>query len=117
MRLVAGRYFDGLIADGISPAAEVAAHEDPTAECSWRPELERLGGPLPTTAVSGGRVVGGVYLFQNQRDRYWFLEVLIRDQAPEYRGVGIEVVEAAVAWWKSNAADRYQLRVHSMQRE
>jgi hypothetical protein len=105
------------MAEGLYTAAEVAAQEDSRAECSWRPELERLAGPLPTIAVSGGQVVGGVYLFQNQRDGYWFLEVLIRNQAVEYRGVGFEVVDAAAAWWKRYASDGSQLRVHSMTRE
>jgi hypothetical protein len=72
---------------------------------------------LPTIAVSAGRVVGGVYLYQNRRDRFWFLEVLIRDQATEYEGVGLDVVEAAAAWWRRYGAQGYQLRVHSMQRE
>jgi hypothetical protein len=72
---------------------------------------------MATVAISAGRVVGGVYLFQNRRDLYWFLEVLIRDPADEYRGVGFDVVQSAAAWWKRYASDGSQLRVHSMQRE
>jgi hypothetical protein len=117
MRTLTRRHLDALIAEGIYRADEVAAYEDPEAECSWRPEPEQLAGPLPTVAVSAGRVVGGVYLMQNKRDSYWYLEVLIRDLAAEYRGVGFDVVEAAVAWWKRYASDGWQLRVHSMKRE
>jgi len=68
-------------------------------------------------AISEGRVVGGVYLFQNRRDQYWFLEVLIRNPASEYAGVGFDVVQAAARWWKRFASTGWQLRVHSMKRE
>ena len=117
MRTLTRHHLDRLIAEGIYTEAEVAAYEDPAAECSWRPEPERVAGPLPTIAVSGERVVGGVYLMQNRRDGYWYLEVLIRDPAAKFRGVGFDVVEAAVAWWKRYASDGWQLRVHSMKRE
>jgi len=117
MRSLTRSHLDGLIAQGTYTSDEVAAYEDPEAECSWRPEVALLAGPLPTFAVSGGRVVGGVYLMQNRRDVYWYLEVLIRDPAAEYRGVGFDVVRAAVAWWKQYASDGWQLRVHSMRRE
>lgn len=117
MRELSRRHLDHLIAEGVYTAEEVAAQADPAADCSWRAEPERMAGPLPTVAVSSRRVVGGVYLWQNRRDQYWFLEVLIRDSATEYRGVGFDVVKAAAAWWKRYASDGWQLRVHSMKRE
>jgi hypothetical protein len=117
MRRLTRSYLDELVSQGLYTADEMAAMEDPTAECSWRPEVDRYAGPLATVAVSAGRVVGGVYLFQNQRDHYWFLDVLIRDPAAEYRGVGFDVVRGAASWFKQYAADGWQLRVHSMTRE
>ncbi len=56
MRSLTRAYFDQLIAEGLYTSDQVAALEDPTAECSWRPDLERLAGPLPTMAVSAGQV-------------------------------------------------------------
>jgi hypothetical protein len=117
MRSLTRSHLDRLVREGLYTAEEMAAMEDPTAECSWRPELQQYAGPIPTVAVSARRVVGGVYLFQNQRDHYWFLDVLIRDPADEYRGVGRDVVQAAVVWFKRYAGDSWQLRVHSMKRE
>ena len=117
MRDLSRRHLDHLITEGVYTADEIAAQSDQAAECSWRAGPELMAGPLPTIAVSTGHVVGGVYLWQNRRDGYWFFEVLIRDPAAEYRGVGFEVVKAAAAWWKRYASDGWQLRVHSMQRE
>lgn len=117
MRSLTQRHLNRLISEGVYTADEVAEQEAPPTECSWRPEPKRLAGPLPTVAISAGRVVGGVYLYQNRRDLYWFLEVLIRDPADEYRGVGFDVVQSAAAWWKRYASAGSQLRVHSMHRE
>lgn len=73
-------------------------------------------------ATNAGRVVGrqrwsGVELWQNLRDRFWFLENLIRNQDDRYRGTGREVVSMAIAWLGEVirvSGRRYGLRVHAM---
>ncbi len=88
------------------------------AEVSWGAEPERMFGPLATEARVGGRVVGGVELWQQQRDEFWFLEAMIRDPAPEFKGVGADVLRATIEWWmQTYAGTGYGLRVHSMERE
>jgi hypothetical protein len=84
MRTLSQLHLERLVTERVYTTDEVAALMDPTTECSWRAESERMAGPLPTMAVSAGRVVGGVYLWQNRRDVYWFLEVLIRDPADRF---------------------------------
>jgi len=117
LRTLGRLHLDGLISKGVYTADEVAAQVDENVECSWMGDRQRVAGPLAIVAVSGGQVVGGVDLFQNQRDKYWFMDNLIRDPAPDYRGVGIDVVDAAKAWWNTHGSNGYQLRVHSMVRE
>jgi hypothetical protein len=88
-------------------------------EISWAPPKEDLFGPMTFVGVSSaGAVVGGIELWQNQRDRYWFLELLIRAQAPEYRGLGIDLAQAAMDWvLPFSTGAKYGVRVHAMTRE
>ncbi len=52
------------------------------------------------------------------QQRYCFLEGLIRDQAPEFAGLGVDLVDTAVARWRSSSfLSRFAIRVHSMKRE
>ncbi len=111
-------WLDRLVQRGDYTQEEIAAQEDRARECSWAAEPARMYGPLSTVAMSAGKVIGGVELWENQRDRFWFLELLVRDQASEFKGVGADLVRAAVGWW----IDKYSpyglsLRVHSMARE
>ena len=60
--------------------------------------LMSMTGPLTTVAPMQSKVVAGVELWQQLIDRFWSLEGLIRDQAPEFKGVGADVVGAGVKW-------------------
>ena len=65
---------------------EMDALTDPQAECSWAPK-GMLHGPLAFVARSdGGRVIAGVEIWKQMRDRVYYLDLLVRDQAQEYRG-------------------------------
>ena len=111
-------WLDELVWRGDYTPEEIAAQEDPVRQCSWAPDPANLYGPLTTVAMSAGKVIGGVELWHNYRDAFSFLEMLIRDQAPEFKGVGADLVRAAVSWWIANYASfGYELRVHSMVRE
>ena len=72
--------------------------EAKTALCRGRRPRTGSTGPYTFLARSEGRIIAGVELWQQQRDRYWFLEVLVRDQSPRYKGVGHELVDAALEW-------------------
>lgn len=107
-----------LVEDGTYTAEEIAAVRDTDAVRSWAPQP--LHGPRTTLAVVGAKVVGGAELFQRQNPPSWFLDNLVRDPSPEFKGVGREVAEAAIGWWL--VLNRYRhldqpLRVHAMVRE
>ena len=109
-------WFGELVVRGIYTREEMSAQEDPSCTTSWAPVGTKLYGPLTVTAVSKGRVVAGVELWQQQRDRFWYLEDLVRDQVPEFKGAGRDVVEAARYWWLANlAVNDYQLRVYAIE--
>jgi hypothetical protein len=75
-------------------------------------------GPLPTIARAGDRLIAGVDLWQQKREHYWFISDLVRDQSPEFKGVGKDVVEAAIMWWMSQfSRTDWGLRVFAMKRE
>jgi hypothetical protein len=89
-------------------------------DCSWAAPPDQQAGPMTLVATSNGQVMAGIELWQQIRDRYWFLEGLIRDQATTYKGVGAEVADAAIAYLADVIADsgrRYGMRVHAMARE
>lgn len=107
-----------LVEDRTYTAQEMAAIRDLDAVRSWAPPP--LHGPRTTLAYVGGRVVGGAELFQRQNPPAWFLDNLVRDPSPEFKGVGREVVQAAIGWWLAlNRFGRLEqpLRVHAMVRE
>lgn len=112
-----------LVNRGVYMRDETDALEKPIThfgrECSWAPSPEALFGPMTLTARSDAQVVAGVELWQQPRDRYWFLEMLIRDQSPAYKGVGAQVARAAIAWvvQMATSGGTYGVRVHAMVRE
>jgi len=105
-----------LVANQTYSAPEMSAMTDPAKVCSWAPPP--LHGPRTTLAMVGQKVIAGVELWQRRGPTSWFLENLIRDQAPEFKGVGRDVVEAAMRWWHATYG-RYitEVRVHAMARE
>ncbi len=107
-----------LVESGVYSQEELDAQID-GAEVSWAAESDRMFGPLTTVArIGGGEVIGGVELWQQQRDKFWFLEGLIRNPAAEFKGVGIDLFQSAFRWWMENFADFGEpLKVHSMVRE
>lgn len=109
---------DVMVEHGVYTQEEMDAQSPKNgAEISWAaPGL--MAGPLTTVARVEGKVIAGVELWRQFRDRFWFLEGLIRDQAPEFKGVGADVVGAAFNWWMDKFGDSGEpLRVHSMVRE
>lgn len=93
---------------------------DPSRECSWAAPENQQQGPWTVRAMSNGQVIAGVELWMQHRDRYWFLEMLIRDQAATYAGVGREVAMSAIGWVSrllEETRSPYGLRVHAMARE
>jgi len=111
-------WYEGLVRDGTYTRDEVHALAAPRKKVSWVPPKKKLFGPVTFVAISGDRVIGGVDLYQNQRDGYWFLEQMIRDQAPGFHGVGKPLYDAAVAWLVSTLQGGYfELRVHSLNKE
>ena len=63
-------------------------------------------------------MIAGVDLWQQKRDHYWFISDLVRHQSPEFKGVGKDVVEAAIMWWMSQfSRTDWGLRVFAMKRE
>jgi hypothetical protein len=54
-------------------------------------------------------------LYKNLRDGYWFVENVIRDQNDAYKGVGRDLVRAALTFlWSTGVTD---VRVHSLVQE
>jgi hypothetical protein len=107
-----------LVENGTYTPEEMAAIRDPDAVRSWAPRP--LHGPRTTLAFVGERVVGGAELFQRQNRPSWFLDNLVRDPSPEFKGVGREVAQAAIGWWLVLNRHRHldqPLRVHAMVRE
>jgi hypothetical protein len=93
---------------------------DPTRECSWAAPPNQQQGPWSLRAMANGKVIAGLELWMQHRDRFWFPEMLIRDQAPAYAGVGRDVARSALGWVARHleeANEPYGLRVHAMERE
>jgi hypothetical protein len=107
---------------GVYTADELAALRSPAngRQCSWAATPAQLAGPVTHVVLVNNHVIGGVELWQNQQDRYWFLEGLVRDQDARYHGAGRDVVSVAIMWVMDVIRDsgrRYGLRVHAMVRE
>ena len=118
LRALMDRAMHRLVEDGTYTADEMAAIRDPSGVRSWAPPP--LHGPRTTLALIGDRVVGGAELFQRQNPPSWFLDNLVRDPSPEFKGVGREVAQAAIGWWLSLNRFRHldqPLRVHAIVRE
>lgn len=65
-----------------------------------------------------GRVIAGVEIWKQIGDRFCYLDLLVRDQAQEYRGVGKEVALEAIGWlMRQTEEGPYGVRVHAMARE
>jgi hypothetical protein len=111
-------WFTELVRRGVYSPEEAAALRDPGAISSWAAPTNQLFGPLPIAARVENRLIAGVDLWQQQRDHYWFISDLIRDQSPQFTGVGREIVEMAIMWWTHRLARTgYGLRVFAMTRE
>ena len=124
VRQLAAQWRDEQVRLGIYTRQEMEALElpmtDPSRECSWAAPSDQQQGPWTLRAMANGQVIAGVELWMQHRDRYWFLEMLIRDQAPAYAGVGREVARNAFGWvsqYLDATRSPYGLRVHAMARE
>jgi hypothetical protein len=107
-----------LVRRGTYTPEEAAALQDPNGISSWAAPMSQQFGPLPTIARAGDRLIAAVDLWQQKRDHYWFISDLVRDQSPEFKGVGKDVVEAAIMWWMSQfSRTDWGLRVFAMKRE
>ena len=93
------------------------AFESPDRIASWAAPEDEQHGPYTFLARSESRIVAGIELWQQQRERFWFLEMLVRDQSPRFKGVGHEVVNAALEWLAEMNRNGYGVRVHAMARE
>ena len=103
-----------LIADHVYSREQVDAQmsAEVARECSWAPPPEQLSWPHEFNAKVGAQVVGGLALYKNLRDGYWFVENVIRDQSDAYKGVGQDLVRAALTFlWSSGVT---HVRVHSL---
>ncbi len=103
-----------LVSDQVYTEVELEALQDPNRETSWAAPPDQQYGPMTMLVRSEQRVVAGVELWHQHRDRYWFLENLVRDQSPEFKGVGHDVVDAALAWFVGIVRNCYGLHVHAM---
>lgn len=111
-------WYEELVRNKTYTPEQVDALNDPNKDVSWVPPKNQLAGPLTFVAIAGDRVIGGVELYQNQRDGYWFLDSMIRDQAPSFHGVGKSLYDTAVAWLVNKLQGGYfELRVHSLNGE
>jgi hypothetical protein len=114
IRRLQDEWFETLIADRVYSREQVDAQTSAKVEreCSWVPSPEQLSWPNEFKAKVGEQVVGGLALYKNLRDGYWFVENVIRDQGAAYKGVGRDLVRAAltVLWSKGVT----HVRVHSL---
>jgi GNAT superfamily N-acetyltransferase len=117
LRQLSAAWRDQQVRDAVYTPEEMDALESEDRVVSWAAPEDRQHGPYTFLARSEGRIVAGVELWQQQRDRYWFLEVLVRDQSPRYKGVGHELVDAALEWLAGVNRNGYGVRVHAMARE
>jgi len=113
---LATRWRRQLVADRTYSEAHASALTDPARVCSWAPPP--LHGPRITLALVNGKVIAGVELWQRRTPISWFLENLVRDQAPEFKGSGRAVVEAAMRWWRATYGHYVtEVRAHAMEGE
>ena len=124
VRHLAALWRDEQVRLGIYSRGEMDALElpitDPSRECSWAAPENQQQGPWSLRAMANGNVIAGVELWMQHRDRYWFPEMLIRDQARAYAGVGRQVARNAIGWVSRHLEETgspYGLRVHAMARE
>jgi hypothetical protein len=103
-----------VVRDGVYTRKEMEALESADHAASWAAPKDEQHGPYTFLARSDGRIVAGVQLWQQQRDRYSFLEMLVRDQLARYRGVGHELVDVALEWLFGMNRNGYDVRVHAM---
>jgi len=114
IRRLQDEWFEILIADSVYTREQIDAQKSTMVEreCSWAPPPEQLSWPHEFLAKVGDQVVGGLALYKNTRDGYWFVENVIRDQRDTYRGVGRDLVRAALNFlWSSGVR---HVRVHSL---
>jgi hypothetical protein len=103
--------------------SQLAAEKENGWECSWSAPPEALAGPATFVArLEDGELVAGVELWRQDRDRYWFLEGLIRNLDPAFKSAGFDIVNAALQWVErrideSESESGYGVRVHAMSRE
>ena len=121
VRRLAGVFQDEQVRRHDYTRDEMNALTDPKAECSWSAPEDMQTAPWTFVARShDNRVIAGVEILQQKRDRFWFVDMLVRDQAPIYQGVGRAVALDAIEWLKGQSDGRphaYGVRVHAMKRE
>jgi len=105
---------DQQVRDCVYTREEMKALESADHIASWAAPEDEQHGPYTFLARSEGRIVAGVQLWQQQRDRYWFLEMLVRDQSAKFSGVGHELVDAALEWLAGVNRNGYGALVHAM---
>jgi hypothetical protein len=113
IRRLQDEWFEVLIADRVYSREQVEAQKSAKErECSWAPPAEQLSWPNQFEAKVGDQVVGGLALYKNLRDGYWFVDNVIRDQNDAYKRVGRDLVRAALAVLWSRGV--LHVRVHSL---
>jgi hypothetical protein len=121
VRRLAAVFQDEQVRRGDYTREEMDALTDPKAECSWSAPDDMQTAPWTFVARSDENpVIGGVEIYQQKRDRFWYLDMLVRDQAPAYEGVGLTVAREAIGWLMretESGPHKYGVRVHAMERE
>jgi hypothetical protein len=121
VRRLAAVFQDLQVRRGDYTREEMDAMTDPNAECSWSAPDDMQSAPWTFVALSDeDRVVAGVEIYQQKRDRFWYLDMLVRDQAPAYEDVGRIVALKALGWLMRETEEgphAYGVRVHAMKRE
>ena len=124
LRQLSAAWREKEIRDGLYTRAEMKEFElgNQAAEVSWAPPPGQLSHPWTQLAkdINSGDVVAGIELYENRRDHFWFLEGLVRNPAPEFKGVGAAVVDAAIAWvmhFLDDIKSSKGVRVHAMARD
>src|SRR5438445_12051308 len=118
VRELAAEFREQQVRNSVYTREEIEAMTSPQAECSWAPK-GILHGPSTYIAWSSGdRVIAGVEIWQQMRDRFYYLDMLVRDQAPAYKGVGVVVARKAIGLLMRQTEETpFGVRLHAMKKE